>query len=523
MLWPERKQERLYWWGWSAHGQCGAKADRVAVARAPAELTAPGPLRDAAASAFDSVVVDHGGGVWHCGKGVNTKEKPVAPVKIPLSAKALRVAAGRGFAAAALVDGRVACWGANERQQCGVAEPKVALVAQPAFPAVDGVVEVACGAAFVVAVRADGSVYTWGAICDRATAPAAVSGVTAVACAAGDHHALLLDRAGRASSWGVAATGRLGRGGDAAAPGRVRFGGGASIAKIAAGGASSAAVDGRGALWTWGCNGSGQLGLGDRDDRDRPVKTSFDRCMEVALGEDHAVAVDADGAVWAWGAGRAGRLANDAPDGSPTPLRVEVDEVARVAAGGAHSLAWVGAKAPARAPGEQLARAVASRDRVDAAAAATAVASRACDASAQAVRAADAAVDGAYDRAAAADAARRLVAEKRRAAAAARRATEARETTARREAAREAAAGRAAAREAEARRAAVVPAPPTAPVSPPSPPQTPPATPPSPAPRPDWDALRDVARRDGEAASRALRLADDALRRRSSSFSGWTP
>ena len=34
MLWPERKQERLYWWGWSAHGQCGAKADRVAVARA---------------------------------------------------------------------------------------------------------------------------------------------------------------------------------------------------------------------------------------------------------------------------------------------------------------------------------------------------------------------------------------------------------------------------------------------------------------------------------------------------------
>ena len=100
MLWPERKQERLYWWGWSAHGQCGAKADRVAVARAPAELTAPGPLRDAAASAFDSVVVDHGGGVWHCGKGVATKQGPVAPVKIPLSVKALRAAAGRGFEAA---------------------------------------------------------------------------------------------------------------------------------------------------------------------------------------------------------------------------------------------------------------------------------------------------------------------------------------------------------------------------------------------------------------------------------------
>ena len=276
MLWPERKQERLYWWGWSAHGQCGAKADRVGVARAPAELTAPGPLRDAGVGLRlrrrrprrRRVALRQGRG--YEGQARRARENPAerqGPAR----------GGGPGFAAAALVDGRVACWGANERQQCGVAEPKVALVAQPAFPAVDGVVEVACGAAFVVVVRADGSVYTWGAICDRATTPAALSGVTAVACAAGDHHALLLDRAGRASSWGVAATGRLGRGGDAAAPGRVRFGGGASIAKIAAGGASSAAIGGRGALWTWGCNGSGQLGLGDRDDRDRPVKTYFDR------------------------------------------------------------------------------------------------------------------------------------------------------------------------------------------------------------------------------------------------------
>ena len=96
-------------------------------------------------------------------------------------------------------------------------------------------------------------------------------------------------------------------------------------------------------------------------------------------------------------------------------------------------------------------------------------------------------------------------------------ATEARETTARREAAREAAAGRAAAREAGSRaagprrrrRRSRRPSPP-APVLPP------------PAPRPSRGAAARlgraptvVARRDGEAASRALRLADAALRRRS--------
>ena len=313
MLWPERKQERLYWWGWSAHGQCGAKADRVADARAPAELTAPGPLREAAASAFDSVV-DHGGGVWHCGKGVATKKARRAREN-PAERQGPARGGGPGFAAAP--DEPAACWGANERQQCGVAEPKVALVAQPAFPAVDGVVEVACGAAFVVVVRADGSVYTWGAICDRATAPAAVSGVTAVACAAGDHHALLLDRAGRASSWGVAATGRLGRGGDAAAPGRVRFGGGASIAKIAAGGASSAAIDGRGAR-----------GPGAATARPAAWATAT-----TATGPSRRPSTGAwrwrwaRTTPWPWtptarsgpGARAAGRLANDAPDGSPTP------------------------------------------------------------------------------------------------------------------------------------------------------------------------------------------------------------
>jgi len=506
MLWPEQKQERLYWWGWSQHGQCGVRATCVPLVRAPSELTSAGPLRDAAASAFDSVVVDHRGAVWHCGKGANSPDG--APLRVPVGAKALRVAAGRCFAAAVLIDGRVACWGVNDQQQCGVAEPPVVPMYSPSFPAIDGVVAVACGASFVVAVRADGSVYTWGALL-RATLPVVVKGVAAVACATGDHHALLLDRAGRASSWGVSETGRLGRGGNAAAPGRVRFDGGASITKIAAGGATSAAVDNRGLLWTWGCNGSGQLGLGDREDRDRPAKTAFSNCAAVALGEDHAVAVDADGAVWAWGASRAGRLArDDAPDGSAVPLRVDIVDVARVAAGGAHSLAWVGAKPPARAPGEQLARAVASRDRVDAAAAATTVASTARDASTVAVRAADAATDVAFDRAAAADATRRLIAEKRRAAAAARKAADARKAAA----------------EAAARRAVVVPAPPT-PVSPPSPPApTPPSTPPLPAQRPDWDSLRAAASRDEKAAARALRLADSALRRRSSgSFSGWSP
>ena len=341
-------------WGWNRYGQCAVEGEDAVTAARSAGDDAPAAVVDAVASAFDTVVVDGRGAAYRCGRGANSA-RLVRLAGLP--SRVIRVAAGRDFACAVLVDCRVACWGDNARGQCAAAGG--GFVAADSPRVVDGCrgAEIAAGLEFAVAATPEGAAHSWGALdhgqLGRPGAgvaalavdarPAALRGVVGVAC--GDHHALLLDRAGRVASFGLAEFGRLGRPAAAAKlPGRVRFLGGAAAVAVAAGGASSAAVDAAGRLWTWGCNGSGQLGDGTRDDAAEPRLARFPgRCAAVDLGEDHAVAADGDGALWAWGSGRSGRLG--AGDwSSPAPARVRAAEGefaalagARVSAGGAHA------------------------------------------------------------------------------------------------------------------------------------------------------------------------------------------
>ena len=57
-----------------------------------------------------------------------------------------------------------------------------------------------------------------------------------------------------------------------------------------------------GTVWTWGANGSGQLGLGHQSARSWPVQVgSLSGVISVAAGNDVTLAVKSDGTVWAWG------------------------------------------------------------------------------------------------------------------------------------------------------------------------------------------------------------------------------
>ena len=395
-------------WGWNRYGQCAVEGEDAVTAARSAGDDAPAAVVDAVASAFDTVVVDGRGAAYRCGRGANSA-RLVRLAGLP--SRVIRVAAGRDFACAVLVDCRVACWGDNARGQCAAAGG--GFVAADSPRVVDGCrgAEIAAGLEFAVAATPEGAAHSWGALdhgqLGRPGAgvaplaldarPAALRGVVGVAC--GDHHALLLDRAGRVASFGLAEFGRLGRPAAAAKlPGRVRFLGGAAAVAVAAGGASSAAVDAAGRLWTWGCNGSGQLGDGTRDDAAEPRLARFPgRCAAVDLGEDHAVAADGDGALWAWGSGRSGRLgAGDRS--SPAPARVRAEGAgfaalagagaARVSAGGAHAVAWSSSR-PQAALREAEARSQDASDVAAAVAAARLAAADAAAAAAAAVAAAD--------------------------------------------------------------------------------------------------------------------------------------
>ncbi|NXO89113.1 HERC5 ligase, partial [Certhia brachydactyla] len=89
---------------------------------------------------------------------------------------------------------------------------------------------------------------------------------------------------------------------------------GIPLAQIAAGGVHSTAVSLSGAVYSWGKNSFGQLGLGDTKDRDYPTyvgalehwKTVFISC-----GADHTAVLSKEGLVCTFGAGGSGQLGHN--------------------------------------------------------------------------------------------------------------------------------------------------------------------------------------------------------------------
>ncbi len=93
---------------------------------------------------------------------------------------------------------------------------------------------------------------------------------------------------------------------------------------VAAGDAHRCAIDRAGALWCWGDNADGQLGVGDTDSRADPERVGEDSdWTQIAAAAHHTCGVRADGGTWCWGANARGELGQGAAgEASSVPLEV---------------------------------------------------------------------------------------------------------------------------------------------------------------------------------------------------------
>ena len=154
--------------------------------------------------------------------------------------------------------------------------------------------------------------------------PARVAGLEGecdiVMVAAGYEHSAALTSEGRLLLWGGNHFGQVGQGDreDRLVP--VRLGpphfGRAPVAMVACGAGHTLVVTRAGRLYAFGRGDNGQLGLGDRNDRDVPVEVVPARfggafITQAAAGDAHSGAVTMGGAVWTWGSGLHGCLGHN--------------------------------------------------------------------------------------------------------------------------------------------------------------------------------------------------------------------
>lgn len=122
--------------------------------------------------------------------------------------------------------------------------------------------------------------------------------------AAGFDHTLALGESGAIYAWGDNTYGQVGidsAKGIVSGPQRVE--GLPQIKEISAGFRHSLALDENGNLWVWGNNIAGQLGTGDRSDLRRPTPVELpDKAVGIAAGHRFSLVTLENGKVYGWGA-----------------------------------------------------------------------------------------------------------------------------------------------------------------------------------------------------------------------------
>ena len=95
-------------------------------------------------------------------------------------------------------------------------------------------------------------------------------------------------------------------------------------------------------LYVWGSNRCGQLGLGDRSDRDSPQKCEFDeKIISVGCGMSHVICVAQSGNVYTWGSNFYGQLGLGNDTNQYKPYKIQIKNVIKVACGEDHTLALI--------------------------------------------------------------------------------------------------------------------------------------------------------------------------------------
>ena len=301
-----------------------------------------------AAGSLHTLAVATDGTLWAWGSNTNGQlgdgsntDRSSGPVQIGTLKTWDIVAAGKSHSLAIKTDKTLWAWGGNFNGQLGDST-----IVDSSVPKQIGALKnwtgVSAGDTHSVAVNSLAEVYTWGSFangqlgqgaavtadvrvptkilnCDTCT-PINLSGIRVMA---GANHTLVLRSDLALFAFGANSSGQLGIGSTTNEVVPTQVGTDKNWDRLAAGSAHTLATKVDGSLWAWGSNSNSQLGDGTITDQDAPMQigTLFS-WTSVFAGALQSFALTSDGSLWAWGGNVAGQLGLGTSVDATAPTKV---------------------------------------------------------------------------------------------------------------------------------------------------------------------------------------------------------
>ena len=145
----------------------------------------------------------------------------------------------------------------------------------------------------------------------------------------GNYHTIGVKTDGTMYSWGLNDQGQLGLNGGGNRSSPVQIGTDINWSSVTCGyGSFTIALKSTGSIWGWGVNSSFQLGLGDSTVRSSPVQigtdTNWSKIARTIQGT-HVLAIKTDGTLWGWGLNTSGQLGLGDLNNRSAPTQIGTD------------------------------------------------------------------------------------------------------------------------------------------------------------------------------------------------------
>ena len=331
---------RLWGWGYGSSGGIGDNS--ITNKSSPVQTIAGGAnWKQVATVGNSSAAIKNDGTLWAWGSNNNgqlgdgTITNRSSPVQTIARGNDWKQVAMYTHIAAIKNDGTLWMWGTNNVGQLG--DNTTTNRSSPVQTIAGGNTwkQVAAGNGSTAAIKTDGTLWTWGSnnygqlgdttFVNKSSPVQTVARGTAWSqVAIGGTHMGAIKTDGTLWMWGSGTYGELGNLSIAITSSPVQtVAGGNNWKQLATGIGYSAAIKTDGTLWTWGYNGSGELGDSTAISRSSPVQTiaGGTNWKQVRLGNGLTAAIKADGTLWIWGGNQWGSLGDNTITNRSSPVQ----------------------------------------------------------------------------------------------------------------------------------------------------------------------------------------------------------